>query len=111
VQAQTIPVTLTGTQVYGSSSPSFTPSYTAPSGVTVSGTVACATVNGGTGIGPSLDAGSYTIVGSSCSGLTVPPGYAVSYTGGTFSVTQASQVIVSVLSDADQHWQTTQANE
>jgi len=88
-----IPVTVTGTQVYGSSAPQFTASYTASPG-TVTGTVTCATVNGGTAIGPALTAGgSYTIDGSSCSGLTAASGYAISYTGGTFTVTQAPQTI------------------
>jgi large repetitive protein len=91
-----VPVTATvaGSQTYGSSTPAFTQTNNAPSGVTVSGTVSCTTVNGGTGIGPSLAAsGSYTIDGSSCSGLSVPAGYTLSYTGGTFTVNQAAQSI------------------
>lgn len=94
VQNTAIAATVTGSQVYGSSSPQFTPSYTAPSGVTVSGTVTCGTVNGGTPISGTLTAGeSYTIDGSSCSGLTASSGYTISYTGGAFTVSQASQAI------------------
>ncbi len=48
---------------------SFTYTTNAPGG-TVSGTLTCTTVDGGTPISPSLALGSYTIDGSSCSGLT-----------------------------------------
>jgi uncharacterized repeat protein (TIGR01451 family) len=89
-----IPVTVTGSQAYGSASPQFAANFTAPSGATVSGSVTCATVNGGTAIAAGLDAsGSYTIDGSSCSGLSVPSGYSIAYTGGAFTVTPASQAV------------------
>jgi uncharacterized repeat protein (TIGR01451 family) len=93
-----IAVSVTGTQTVGSSSPTFSPSYSAPSGLTLSGTVTCTTVNGGTPIGPSLDAGgSYTIDGPSCSGLTPsgPGEYSVVYVGGPFTVS-APLITVSV---------------
>jgi hypothetical protein len=93
VQPVAIPVTVTGSQVYGSSGPQFTATYTAPSGVTVSGSVTCATVNGGTAIGPDLDAGSYTIDGLNCSGLSASGGYTLSYTGGQFTVSPVGQAI------------------
>ena len=65
-----IALTASGSQTYGST-PTFTPTFTAPSGVSVTGTLVCTTVNGGTPIDPSLaPGGSYTIDGSSCSGLT-----------------------------------------
>lgn len=87
-------VTVTGGQVYGSSAAVFTASYAAPGGVTVSGTVTCTTVNGGTLVTPGLTAGgSYTIDGANCSGLSASAGYAVDYVGGAFTVTQAGQVI------------------
>jgi hypothetical protein len=89
-----VTATVTGSQTYGSSAPAFTQTSNAPPGVTVSGRVSCTTVNGGTAIGPSLAAGgSDTIDGSSCSGLSVPAGYTLSYTGGTFTVNQAAQAI------------------
>src|ERR1700677_1988441 len=76
-----VTATVTGAQTFGSSSPAFTQTNNAPSGVTVSGSVSCTTVNGGTAIGPSMAAsGSYTIDGSSCSGLSVPAGDTLSYT-------------------------------
>jgi Putative Ig domain/Legume lectin domain len=83
-----------GSQAYGSSAPTFTETNDAPSGVTVSGSLSCTTVNGGTAISPSLAAGgSYAIDGSSCSGLSVPAGYALSYASGTFTVNPAAQSI------------------
>ena len=89
-----ITVTVSGSQGYGSSSPAFTPTYSAPSGVSVTGTVICSTVNGGSSIGPSLSAGSsYTIDGPSCSGLSAPVGYSVAYVGGIFTVNQAAPAI------------------
>ena len=82
------PVTVnpTGSQTYGGS-PSF--SYTtSPAGIALSGTLICTTVNGGTPIGASLAAGSYTIDGSSCSGLS-DNNYTTTYAGGTFKVLAA----------------------
>ena len=84
---------VTGSQTYGSSSPVFTQTNNAPPGVTVSGSVSCATVNGGETISASLDAGSYAIDGSSCSGLSAPAGYTLAYAGGTFAVGPAAQSI------------------
>jgi hypothetical protein len=50
-------------------------------------------VNGGTSIGPSLAAGSYTIDGASCGGLgligSTASDYMIAYTGATFTVTPA----------------------
>jgi hypothetical protein len=89
-----ITVTVAGSQTFGSFSLTFTPTYTAPSGVSVTGTVACATVNGGTPVGPTLSsAGAYTIDGSSCSGLSASLGYSVTYAGGSFTVNQATPSI------------------
>jgi hypothetical protein len=87
-----VTATVTGSQTFGSTAPAFQNSL-APSGVAVSGTATCTTVNGGTPISATMAAGSYTIDGASCSGLTAPPGYAVSYAGGTFTVGQAAQAI------------------
>ena len=69
--ADPIPITATvfGAQTDGGT-PHFAYTSNAPSGVTLSGTLACTTVNSGTPIDPSLALGSYTIDGSSCSGLT-----------------------------------------
>ena len=89
-----VTATIAGSQTFGSPTPAFTQTNDAPPGVTVSGSVSCTTVNGGTAISPSLVAGgSYAIDGASCSGLSVPAGYALSYAGGTFTVNQAAQSI------------------
>ena len=87
-----IPVTVSGTQSYGSA-PTFTASYTTPSGVSATGTVTCATVNGGTAIGSSLIGGvSYVIDGASCTGLVPSDAldYSFAYTGGPFAVVPAT---------------------
>lgn len=84
VDTATIPITVTvnGSQTYGGS-PTF--SYPATTGVT--GTATCTTVNGGTSIAPTLAAGgSYTIDGTSCSGLSTDTSHSISYVGGAFSV-------------------------
>jgi len=86
-----ITVDVTGSQATGSSSPVFTQTSDAPPGVTVTGSVSCATVNGGTAIGAGLSAGRYTIDGTSCSGLSAPSGYTLAYVGGGFAVSLAGQ--------------------
>jgi uncharacterized repeat protein (TIGR01451 family) len=79
-----IAVTVSGSQTYGSSSPSFSYVDSPPSGVSVSGTLSCKTVNDGTLIGPTLAVGSYTIDSSSCSGLSLSStNYTLSYAGAT----------------------------
>ncbi|MGH9044223.1 MAG: cell wall-binding repeat-containing protein [Acidimicrobiales bacterium] len=70
---------VSGTQTLGGLA-HFTYTTLGPSGVSVSGTLICTTVDGGTAIGPALPLGSYTIDGSSCSGLSSTP-YPVSYIG------------------------------
>jgi YVTN family beta-propeller protein len=83
------PVVVTGSQTYGSLSSSFTTSTPPPSGESFSGTLTCKSVNDGTAIGPTLAAGgTYTIDGSSCSGLSLPDRN-VTYTRSTFTVNQA----------------------
>ncbi len=74
-------VTVSGSQTYGSTTPTFT--YSSSAVVALSGTLSCATVNGGTTIGAGLPAGPYTVSGTSCSGLTAPTGYTLSYAGAT----------------------------
>ena len=92
-----ISVTVSGTQTFGSSSPSFSDSSSAPAGVTVSGTPVCTKVNGTQTISSSLPVASYTLVATSCSGVSLSgplaADYSVSYSGGPFSVTQATQTI------------------
>ncbi|HTX01210.1 MAG TPA: choice-of-anchor Q domain-containing protein [Acidimicrobiales bacterium] len=85
VQDTPVIVTVSGSQAYGSSSPSFTDT-TSPSGVSV-GELSCTTVGGGTPIGPGLAVGSYTVDGSSCSG-SAAPAYSLSFVGapGGFAV-------------------------
>jgi hypothetical protein len=81
-----VAIDISATQDLGGSA---TLSYTtnAPGGI-VSGTLTCATVDDGTPISPALAVGSYTIDGSSCSGLvssdqTDYPIFPSSYTGVT----------------------------
>ncbi len=92
-----VAVTVTGSQTYGGS-PTFTTSQSLPAGISLSGSVACATVNSGTSITPTLAAGvAYTIDGASCSGLSLSgtgsSNYVIAYTGGTFTVTKATPKI------------------
>jgi len=96
VTPASIPVTVSGSQTYGSSTPTFVSAASPPSGVTVVGTVSCTKLADGTAIASTLSAGGiYAIDGTSCTGLTTSdPNYAVAYTGGTFSVNRASQTIV-----------------
>lgn len=88
-----ISVTVSGSQTFGGS-PTMTYSATSPGGATASGTLVCRTVNDGTSISSVLPVGSYTVDGSSCSGLTSsdPTDYPIfpsSYVGATggFTVT------------------------
>lgn len=77
-----ITVTITGSQTYGGS-----PTFSYPPTTGVTGTATCTTVNGGTSIAPTLAAGgSYTIDGTSCSGLSTDTSHSISYVGGAFSV-------------------------
>ena len=87
-----VTVNVSGSQTYGSSAPTFT--YV-PTGVGLTGSLTCTSVSGGIPISPSLEAGSYTIDGSSCTGLTPPAGYAVSYVGASnaFVVSPAPVVL------------------
>ena len=89
-----ITVTVSGSQVYGSSAPTFSPSDTPPGGVSVSGTLSCPSVNGGTAISPTMTVGSYTIDAAQCTGITDsdPTGYVIQYAGSTgdFTVSKDS---------------------
>ena len=87
----TVTADVTGSQVVGSSSPSFSTSTTPPAGHTFGGTLTCTTVDDpAVTISPALAVGSFTLNGSSCSGLTVtgPDAaiYDVAYSGGPFTV-------------------------
>jgi uncharacterized repeat protein (TIGR01451 family) len=85
-----VPVTVSGSQTYGSDSPSFP--FTAE-GVTPSGTATCTQVLVGdtpTDITASLPAGTYPIDGASCSGLS---GSTFDYQGGSFVVAPAPLTI------------------
>lgn len=77
----TINVDVSGTQTYGGSA-HFTGDDDAPAGVTLSGSLSCDTVDSGTDIDSTLTAGTYTVDGSSCEGLSAA-GYDVSYSGVT----------------------------
>lgn len=80
--SEEVVVDVSGSQEEGSSEPVFTYTGNLPSGVSLSGTLSCGTVDSGTAIDASLTAGSYTIDGSSCSGLSAP-NVVVSYLGVT----------------------------
>lgn len=80
-----ITITALGTQGYGALFPTLSYSYgSLPAGVTLSGNLSCTTVNVGTPINSSLATGSYTIDGSTCSGVSSSdPSYTISYVGGS----------------------------
>jgi protocatechuate 3,4-dioxygenase beta subunit len=86
-----VTVNVSGTQTYGGSA-TFTYT-TAPSGVTVS-SLTCTEVGSATPINSSLAAGSYTVLGSSCS-AGANADYSFSFTGvsGGFVVGQEAQTI------------------
>jgi hypothetical protein len=75
-----IPATVSGSWTYGQT-PSVSVVASPPSGVSVTGTGTCTTVDGGTPISSTLAAGTHTIDASSCSGLTAPASYTISYSG------------------------------
>jgi hypothetical protein len=83
--------TVSGSQISGSSSPSFAGSYTKPSRASVTGTLTCSELTSGTvSISRALAPGTYTIKATTCSGLQTPTEnyfftYAAKATG--FSVT------------------------
>ena len=82
-----VTVQVSGTQTYGGS-PSFTYTTT-PTGVTVTSLI-CTTVGSSTPINSTLGAGTYTILGSSCSG-SAGATYSLKFTGvsNSFSVSKA----------------------
>ena len=95
-------VVVSGSQTYGSQSPTLTASAdyagpgTTPFGVTLNTSGAsCTQVDGSTPIGPTLPAGSHTLVTSSCSGVTLSGAnkadYVIVYTStpGDFTVNPA----------------------
>ena len=92
----TVVADVSGSEVYGPSAPSLTYTDDAPVGVSFSGTLNCLSVNGGTPIS-GLDADSYTLDGTSCSGLDLsgPDDYTLSYVGAPagFVVSQAPQTV------------------
>jgi Pro-kumamolisin, activation domain/MBG domain (YGX type) len=85
-----LPVAVSGTQTYGGSPsftavPNFTGPGTMPSGVTLNTSgLDCTTVGTSTTISPTLKPGAYTLLASSCSGVTLTGGeagyYSVVYT-------------------------------
>ena len=85
VSAAPVVASIYGGQVYGASNSTLGYTDNAPSGVTVTGSLTCSTVNGGQQIGPALAATSYTVDSSGCSGLaltgTASTDYSLSYTG------------------------------
>ncbi|MGH9106990.1 MAG: MBG domain-containing protein, partial [Acidimicrobiales bacterium] len=81
-----VSVEVSGSQTYGPSSAQFTYAPgSVPSGVSITGTLDCSSVNGGTAIEPTLAADTYTVDGSSCQGLSLTgadaAGYTIIYTG------------------------------
>lgn len=90
VDAAPIVVTVTGSQVYGSASPTFTAS-TDVSGVTAS-SVSCTQVSGHVSIAATLGAGSYPVDASSCSATLSSSNYAPTFAG-QFDVTRKPVVV------------------
>jgi hypothetical protein len=90
VSPATVSVTATGNQPY-SGSASFNPVATVPPNVSLSGTLTCTSVNGGTPISSALPVGSYTVDAAGCSGLSLTGsqagGYQIAYAPGMFVVT------------------------
>jgi fibronectin-binding autotransporter adhesin len=64
-----VDVTVKGSQSYGGRA-SFSQTNNAPAGVTLTGTLICTSVDGGTPISTTLGVGPHTVVGTSCSGLS-----------------------------------------
>lgn len=97
VKGKPIVVTATGTEGYGGTA-TFTPQATLPSGITLAGTLTCTKLTGNIPIsGSTLGVTTYTIDGTSCSGLS-PAGaaasnYRVVYANGPFTVTKAHVAI------------------
>ncbi len=91
VIAGPITVTVSGTQTFGSSTPSFSETNNAPSGITVTGNPRCGfvkTFKSFAAIGPTLPVGTYTILGSMGCGGSVLSGtdasdYRIAYVGAT----------------------------
>jgi hypothetical protein len=81
VSSAPVTVNVSGSMIFGSSTPAFTETED-PYWANLSGTLACTTVGSSTGIDASLPVGNYTVLGSSCSGLSAT-GYDVTYTGVT----------------------------
>jgi YVTN family beta-propeller protein len=84
-------VTVSGSQGYGSSSPTFSTMTSPPAGDNLNGTVTCVTVDRPARlISPILPPGAHTINGTSCSGLTLSgptaSDFEVNYRGGPFTV-------------------------
>ena len=99
VRGMPIPVAVSGFQTYGGS-PSFSGSANPPSGVTVNTSgLSCAMVGSSTPVAPTLTATSYTIINTSCTGVTLSgPNagiYGVQYTSnpGDFIVNRAPLTI------------------
>ncbi|HEX3426009.1 MAG TPA: MBG domain-containing protein [Acidimicrobiales bacterium] len=87
-----VAVTVNGSQTFGGS-PIFSTSQSLPPGITLTGSAACSTVNGGTAISTGLPVAGYTIDAASCSGLSLSgsgsSNYVLSLTGGMFTVNPA----------------------
>ncbi|HXJ65759.1 MAG TPA: PKD domain-containing protein, partial [Actinomycetota bacterium] len=88
-----VDVLITGTQEFGSSTPAFDHSETAPAGIAVTGSAHCAGLTGGRGISDTLDAGTYTLDGGTCAGLSLAGAnssdFTIVYVGGAFTVSPA----------------------
>jgi hypothetical protein len=96
-----VTVTITGSQDVGSATPSFIPSASPPSGITVTGAVTCTGLTSGP-IGPGLGTGSYTIDPATCSGLSLTgsaaSSYVLTYLGGAFRVVDRTAPVVTLTS-------------
>ena len=78
---QSVAVTVSGSQSYAGPA-AFSQTDNAPAGVSLTGTLTCGSVDGGTPISTTLGVGPHTVDGSSCSGLTASnPSYHLTYAG------------------------------
>ena len=97
VSPATVNVRVSGTQTFGSG-PTFTQTNDAPAAAGLAGTPSCTKVGTDTTINSSLPGGSHTVLGSSCSGMTLgdSTNYRIGYAGVTdgFVVGRASTSIV-----------------
>ncbi|MBZ5734068.1 Ig-like domain repeat protein [Nocardioides sp. TRM66260-LWL] len=97
IAPRSVTVTPSGERVYGETATRFTPSATTPDDVALTGSLDCARIGGGRAVGDPLAAGSYRLVGSSCSGVSLTGSaasdYRVTYRNGDLVVRKAPNTV------------------